>query len=236
MRKFRKFAYIALAIGAVLLLISLKLWTNTRSFVARATTTQGVVTEIIAVRDNDGGSDTYKPVVQFTTADGQAVTFTSSFSSRPSAYDVGQTVPVLYIPGKAHEARIEGFGSLWMGPLILAGLGAMFGLIGGSIVYAGRAAETKRVFLQAYGDRVLTDLQGVDRNTDLKVNGKNPWRITSQWLDPASNKMRVFHSENLWFDPTAFVKSKQVTVLLDPKNPKSYHMDVSFLPEMEDDK
>ena len=76
-------------------------------------------------------------------------------------------------------------------------------------------------------------MQGVDRNTSVEINGKNPWRITSQWLDPNSNTMRIFHSENLWFDPTRFVKRKQVTVLLDPNNPKRYHMDTSFLPEVE---
>jgi hypothetical protein len=29
------------------------------------------------------------------------------------------------------------------------------------------------------------------------------------------------------------VTAKQMTVLLDPKNPQRYHMDVSFLPELE---
>jgi len=86
----------------------------------------------------------------------------------------------------------------------------------------------------AYGNAIQTDFQGVERNTSLKINGKNPWRITSQWLDPASNKLRVFHSENLWFDPTRFTTAKTVTVLLDPKNPKRYHMDVSFLPELDE--
>ena len=86
----------------------------------------------------------------------------------------------------------------------------------------------------AYGNAIQTDFQGVERNTSLEVNGKNPWRVTSQWLDPASNKLRVFHSENLWFDPTQFVKAKTVTVLLDPKNPKRYYMDVSFLPELDE--
>jgi hypothetical protein len=52
-------------------------------------------------------------------------------------------------------------------------------------------------------------------------------------MDPTSNKVRVFHSENLYFDPTQYVNRKQVTVLLDPENPKRYHMDVSFLPQLE---
>ena len=46
--------------------------------------------------------------------------------------------------------------------------------------------------------------------------------------------MRVFHSENLWFDPSSFMKRRKVTVLLDPNNPKRYYMDVTFLPQLED--
>lgn len=233
--KFGKFAYISLAIGALMLFIALVLWNKTRIFVARATTAQGVVTELIVVRDKDGGSDTYKPAVKFTTPDGQEVNFTSSFSSRPPAYDVGESVPVLYLPGKPQEARLKGFGSLWLGPTILAGLGAVFALIGGSILYAGRMGAKKRDYLMAYGNSIQTDVQGVDRNTSLKVNGRSPWRITSQWLDPAKNKLRIFHSENIWFDPAKFITSKQVTVLLDPKDPKRYYMDTSFLPETEDE-
>jgi len=74
---------------------------------------------------------------------------------------------------------------------------------------------------------------GFDRNTGVEINGQNPWRISSQWLDPKTNMVRIFHSENLWFDPSGFMKRKKVTVLLDPNNPKRYHMDISFLPDVE---
>jgi len=232
-KKFRKFAYIALGIGAVLLVVGLLVWNKTRVFVARAATTGGVVTELIEVRDNDGGSSTFKPVVKFSAPGGEEVTFTSSYSSRPPAYDVGEAVEVLYEPADLRGARIKGFGSLWLGPLILGGLGAVFSVIGASILLASRASGKKRSYLMAYGNAIQTEVQGVDRNTDVAVNGRNPWRITSQWLDPAANKMRIFHSESLWFDPTKFVTSKQVTVLLDPQDPQRYHMDVSFLPEID---
>lgn len=234
MMKFRKFAYIAIGIGALLLFIALVLWNKTRSFVAHAATTQGTVIELIEVRDKDDNSSTFKPVVKFSAPGGEEVTFQSSYSSRPPAYNVGETVDVLYTPRDVHDARIKGFGSLWAGVLILFGLGTVFSAIGGSILHAGRAGSKKKNYLMAYGNAIQTDVQGVDRNTSLAVNGKNPWRITSQWLDPKSNKMRVFHSENLWFDPVKFVTSKQVTVLLDPKDSKSYYMDVSFLPEIDE--
>ena len=36
----------------------------------------------------------------------------------------------------------------------------------------------------AYGNAIETEVQGVDRNTSVEINGQNPWRISSQWLGP----------------------------------------------------
>ena len=234
MKKLRVLIYIFLGIGGLMLLGALLLWNNTRRFIANADTAQGKVVELIEVRDTDDGSISYKPVVTYEAANGRSITFTASFSSKPAPYDVGESVEVLYAPHDPHDARIKGFSSLWLGPTILGGLGMVFAGVGGGMLLARRGGERKKRYLMAYGNAIQTELQGVDRNTSLEVNGKNPWRITSQWLDPASNKLRVFHSENLWFDPTQFVKAKTLTVLLDPKDPKRYHMDVSFLPELDE--
>lgn len=234
MKKLRVLIYVFLGAGGLMLLIALLLWNNTRRFIANADTAQGKVIELIEVRDQDDGSISYKPVVTYAVANGRSITFTASFSTKPAPYDVGESVEVLYAPGDPQDARIKGFSSLWLGPTILGGLGTVFAGIGGGILLARRTGERKKTYLMAYGNAIQTDFQGVERNTSLEVNGRNPWRITSQWLDPASNKLRVFHSENLWFDPTQFAKAKTVTVLLDPKDPKRYHMDVSFLPELDE--
>jgi hypothetical protein len=172
--------------------------------------------------------------VRFTTPGGREITYTESFSGNPAPYDVGDPVEVLYSEDNPGKGRVKGFMSLWMGPVILTAIGVPFVAFGGGFLLAQRSGKRKKDYLMAYGTAIETDVQGVERNTSLEVNGKNPWRITSQYLDPATNKVRVFHSENLWFDPANFVKSKQVTVLLDPKNPRSYHMDISFLPAPEE--
>ena len=234
MKKLTGLSYIFLGVGALMLLGALLLWNSTRRFIADAESAQGRVVELIEVRDEDDGSISYKPVVTYETANGRSITFTASFSSKPAPYDVGESVEVLYAPQDPHDARIKGFSSLWLGPTILGGLGVVFTGIGGGLLFARRSGERKKQYLMAYGNAIQTDLQGVERNTSLAVNGRNPWRITSQWLDPASNKLRVFHSDNLWFDPTRFVTAKTVTVLLDPQDPKRYHMDVSFLPELDE--
>jgi len=233
MQKFRWFIIVFLGIGVLLLLVAALLWNDTRSFLARARETSGEVIELREVRDNDGGSSTWKPVVRFTAGNGRNITFASSFSSNPAPYDVGERVSVLYLPGEPDEARIRGFGSLWLGATIVGGIGAVFTLIGAGIVFANKSGERKKHYLMAYGNAIETEVQGVERNTSLEINGRNPWRITSQWLDASSNTVRIFHSENLWFDPSSFMKRKKVTVLLDPNNPKRYHMDISFLPDPE---
>jgi hypothetical protein len=64
------------------------------------------------------------------------------------------------------------------------------------------------------------------------LNGRSPWRIVAQWQNPESGQLHVFNSENLWFDPTRYVTTKQLKVLLDPKDATRYHIDVSFLPQL----
>lgn len=232
MKRFRWFVIGFLGVGLLMLFIALALWNKTRNFLARAHQASGTVVELIEVRDNEGSS-LWKPVVAFTDDRGRKTRFTDSVSSRPAAYDVGEAVTVLYLPGETGEVHIKGFSSLWLGTSILGGIGFVFTAIGAGIVFANRAGEKKKHYLMAYGTAIETEIQGVDRNTGVEINGQNPWRISSQWLDPKSNTVRIFHSENLWFDPSSFMKRKKVTVLLDPNNPKRYHMDISFLPDIE---
>lgn len=234
MKKLGTFSYVFLGIGCLMLAFAVLVLINTKRFIAGAASTQGTVVELIEKRDSDGS--TYKPVVRYQAPDGRVITYTASFSSNPPAYDVGEIVEVLYAPDDPQDVKIKGFMSLWFLPTLLGGMGLIFAGIGGGIVLARRGGERKKNYLMAYGNAIETDLQGVERNTTLEVNGRHPWRIASQWLDPVSNKLRVFYSENLWFDPTRFVTGKQVTVLLDPKDPKRYHMDVSFLPELDEAK
>ena len=218
-------------IGLGLLAGALALALNTRSFISTAKTAQGSVIELIEKRDSDG-SVTYTPVVAFTADSGSNVNFTSSFSSNPASYDVGEAVEVLYSPDNPNEARIRGFGSLWLGPTILGGIGTVFAAIGFGILIASRLGKKKREWLMAYGTEIQADFQGVERNTSLKVNGRSPWRIVAQWQNPETGHLHIFNSENVWFDPTRHVTTKQLKVLLDPKDSKRYHVDLSFLPQL----
>ena len=72
----------------------------------------------------------------------------------------------------------------------------------------------------------------MELNGSLEVNGENPYRIVAKWHDTANNRLHVFRSANLWFDPTDYVPEWN-PVYIDRNNPKRYHMETSFLPRLQ---
>jgi len=76
--------------------------------------------------DSDGCS--YAPAVQFTTVSGESIQFISSYYSSPPAYEVGESVTVVYPPDTPSEAIIKGDGQI---------LHIVFMLVGGGIAAVG---------------------------------------------------------------------------------------------------
>ena len=87
---------------------------------------QGVVVDLQEKYDNDGS--TYAPVVQFEAESGQSVTFTSSYSSNPPSYEVGESVIVVYPTETPEDAIIKGDGQV---------LHIIFMLLGGAVAAVG---------------------------------------------------------------------------------------------------
>ncbi len=207
---------------------------HTQGFLRTAIPVQGVVVENVyrqssSSRDN---GPSYYPHVQFRTTDGQAIDFVSSTGSSPPSYSVNQPVTVLYDPQQPYKASINSFGQLWVGSIVLIGLGVVFTAPGIGFMVWKRASDRKNAWLQQNGRRIVAEITSVELNTSLEVNGRNPFRILCQWLDPARNEVHVFHSGNIWYDPTQFITEKTLVVLVDPNNPRRYTVDTSFLPKV----
>ena len=223
--------YFFTAVGAAMLIAALYWVQSTRSFVAAAAVAQGTVIDLEASRSDN--STTWRPVVRFNLPDGRAVQFSSSMSSNPPSYHKGERVEVLYQPSQPYNAKINGFLSLWGGPLIVGGLGAVFFLIGGGILVFTRVKAQRDEYLKLHGVPIRTRFQNVELNQALAVNGANPFRIVTQWQNPATSEIHLFHSNNLWFDPSQYlVKGQDITVFIEQGNPKKYFVDVSFLPKL----
>ena len=228
-------------VGLGVLYLCFYLYNDNRVFLATAKETDGEVVELISKRDSDG--TTYRPRVRYRPQGGYDMFFESSVSSNPPAFDVGEKVKVLYEPGNPQSAKINSFMSLWFGVLISGVLGLIFSAVGlGTLVHAIRKHKMYG-WLEKYGQTITVKVNETyqrvadkkTRNTNgrtvyVKSGGDDFWKINAQWQNPRDQKIYVFESEPIAFDPAEYVR-ETVNVRIDPNNPKRYRMDISFLPQ-----
>lgn len=211
-------------IGALLLVIAIGIQIARISAESQMTLTQGSIVDL------EGGC----PTVSFMTLDGTLGEYHSSTCSNPPSFNIGERVALYYDPQSPGRARIDSFGQNWLGSLIVGGIGSVFLLIGLALVLPPLFGKRRAAELLATGTPVQAEVVDVELNESLNINGRNPYRIVAQWLNPQTNKLHVFRSANLWFDPGPYITDSLVTVMIDPARPKRYSMDTRFLPELAD--
>jgi hypothetical protein len=115
---------------------------------------------------------------------------------------------------------------------IVGALGGVFLCVGGGMaLYRGWKARLA-MRLRAQGQVIQARIQGVEHNVAVSVNGQHPFVVLCQWQNPQTQEVHVFRSENLWFDPSDYLKRPQVLVFIEPENPRRYLVDLSFLPKL----
>jgi len=209
---------------------------HTRRFLVTAVPVPGVVTENVWREDRSSQSSNstrgdFFPRIRFRTTDGQEISFITNTGSSPPAYRVNEPVTILYDPQQPYHAFIRSFSELWLLPTILCPLGVIFCSFGVvAVIWKGISARNN-AWLERNGRRIQAEFTRVELNASLEVNGANPYRIVCQWLDPASNQMHIFHSANIWFNPTKYILGKTLDVLADPNRPHRYLVETPFLPK-----
>jgi Protein of unknown function (DUF3592) len=121
---------ILVAAGVTLLGVVLPLQLRTRALLKHGAKVQGTVVDV--EEDTGRGYDnlpsrTYHPVVEFTTADGRTVTFTSGLGFSGRQPRIGSAVPVRYHHDDPEQAQIDR-AYIWMvpaAPPLLVGLGLL---------------------------------------------------------------------------------------------------------------
>jgi Protein of unknown function (DUF3592) len=132
--------------GTLFLVIGLILAGVSVSFLADAERARGTVVSLEWRRDSSGGFRQKRvndqpmayPVVEFTSVDGTRRTFRDSSGSQPPAYQEGERVEVLYRADSPQDARINGFLSLWLLPLVFGGIGLVVAGIGTAVALVTR--------------------------------------------------------------------------------------------------
>lgn len=122
----RWFPVIFLAVGLACLVGAAAAHVRRLDFERSAVRVEARVISLLPRRSDHGSSPVYAPVFRFTTNDGQVVRVSSSSASSPPAYEVGQTVPLLYDPEHPQRAEEITFSARYLAPLLLLGLGLPF--------------------------------------------------------------------------------------------------------------
>lgn len=222
--------YFFTLLGSAMLIGTLFMYKGNQEFIAKSIETDGIVIDLLEFKSKN--RRTYKPLVQFTDNKGKLIEFTTAQTSR--SHYIGEKVKVLYNPALSHEAKINSYFSLWGSAIFVGGFGALFLIVCCGIMIKNVMKKNKKKYLEQYGAKIETDFQNVNINTSLKVYGVSPFVVVSQWQNPETSKIHVFTSDNIWFDPTDFIKSDRIQVFIDRQNPKKYVVDLSFLPELAD--
>lgn len=171
------------------------------------------------------------PSVTFVARQGEPVTFSGQVCSRPG-YEIGESVELLYDPSEPRNAHIDSFTQNWFVSLILGSFGSIF-LLGSLVFVVPEAlAGSRRTRLEKRGQAVPARLVEVRRNPLSTRNNVPAWQLVCQWQNPSSGAVHLFYSEDLWFDPQPFVQLESLLVRIDPKNPRRYSVDTSFLPRL----
>lgn len=232
MRTLKIIKYIFVIVGFGMLIGCFFTYKKTNEFLKTSIEANGTVVELLETKSENSSSITYKPEVQFKDKCGNLIQFVSSTSSNPPSYSIGEKVEVLYNPESSNDAKIKSFFSLWGGTIILGILGAVFLIVVGIIVlYNKRKSNLQKQLIQS-GVKIEADYQRVVVNNSFSVNGRHPYQIISQWQNPTTKKLHIFTSDNIWFDPTNFIKTDKIEVLIDENNPKKYMVDLTFLPKL----
>jgi hypothetical protein len=134
-------ARLLLALGAVCLLLGAWLATQTMNFTQNAQRTTGTVVRY--TESQEGGRTSYRPVIRFTTTNGDIISTTEPLPSSSKRFAVGAQVPVQYPFGQPVKARIATFTDFWLGATA-AGVVGLVALIAGVFIRRAGRREIAR--------------------------------------------------------------------------------------------
>lgn len=108
--------------GFFVLGIGLWLTARTRNLIRRGAHTQGRYIDA-EWRGTTGGDASEYGQIEFQTAQGQIIRFSSRLGTLSQSQNIGKIVPVLYDPALPDEAVVNSFVELWMPAIIFSGIG-----------------------------------------------------------------------------------------------------------------
>lgn len=177
-------------------------------------------------RDKDGDKvKKYTSIVSFYDKSGRQhqVTFKKKLTENSA-------VSLLYLADKPDAAKIDSTTNMIFGPIFLMLMGAGFAAIGIWISISSKKRQEEIAWLTSRGHRITAEIIGIKENSrSYRSSSRSRTRRTYQIVARHYDYKDTFISES---DPHMFDETnigKNVTIFLNPQNPKSYFVDLNSI-------
>ena len=218
------------AIGTLFLIIGIFICTNQFNYKDKINTT-AIITDISSYKDFDGKKE-HRVYVKYNVNEKE---YESELNGYASNFYEGKEINIYY--DKNNPKKI-GMKSLNFVFLIFPGLGLIFAGIGYTGILRRVAKKRNENNLKLDGEPINASYVETITNKFYSVNGRHPYRIICEWINPDDGEKYIFKSNNLWVNPENIIKEKNISnfiVYIDMNNKKKYVIDIDTLKEETDD-
>lgn len=216
---------IFVAIGIVIIVIGIREKKENERFYARAKEVTAYIDDINVTTKTTGSgkkrrTKTEHDVFVTYTVDGTQYKHIE-IGEYSSSMHVGGTINLHYDPSNPKDVRYKEVSG--NAPIFAIAFGAVFAGIGLIITLcmAGFSPNTK---LKKTGIRCVSNDVYIDKNVNVKVNGRHPYVVYCRVQDP-TGEYRECKSKNV-YEKLDMYDIRSVDIYFDSKNPKKYYVDV----------
>ncbi|MBP3922888.1 MAG: DUF3592 domain-containing protein [Ruminiclostridium sp.] len=210
-----------LLFSVVFLLIGIFGKIGTDTFIASAEKTDAIITEIetYTERDSDGDRHTrHRVYVEYYV---NGVRYNAKLNHYDSSMREGKTVDVYYDP--ANPAKIMSDNSVVF--IIFICIGGAFALVTIAVAVALVISKRKHNNLIKNGTAYTGTIIDVRVITNIRVNGRHPYRADCEVINPLTQERFLFSSQNVYKDIRNMIGAP-VVVYMDDNNPANHYVDI----------
>ncbi|MBP1561325.1 MAG: DUF3592 domain-containing protein [Oscillospiraceae bacterium] len=208
-------------VGVVFLMVGIIVFAEKKNFMKNAQPISAVITDIQSHyerRANGKSNIEHETYVEYE-IDGQKRESILGYYS--SGMYVGQEIQVFYNP--EHPNRIE-VDTPFL-PLIFTGMGGVFAVLGFAFLAVQIKKSALRKRLISDGEQLCGVITSIVMDTNIRINGRHPYRAECEVTDPFSGAKYLFRSDIIMKDISG-MEGMSVTVYADRNDRSKYYVDI----------
>lgn len=184
--------------------------------------TTAVITEISSYRRSNG--DRKYDVYVLYHVNGKE--YHSKLGGYSSSFYEGKEIEIYYDKDNPTKIGTKSIDFLF---IIFLGMGLIFVIIGGLLVYKKAYKKHLGKKLKENGETIYASYVETVLNTVYSVNGRHPYNIICEWNNTIDGKKYLFKSQNIWGNPEAIIREKNIEIFpvyINPNKMKQYVVDI----------